>query len=81
MISLKEEYQSVAVGCASTIHGQAIFIQITLHLFQVQDTKSDQTVHGGLDGKMHRKPYREGYPPGKCSPDLKIYIHHQQHTL
>ena len=25
MISLKEEYQSVAVGCASTIHGQAIF--------------------------------------------------------
>ena len=24
---------------------------------------------------MHRKPYREGYPPGKCSPDLKIYIH------
>ena len=42
-----------------------------MHLFQVQDTRTDQKVHGGLGEKMHQKPCMEECPPAKCSPDLK----------
>ena len=58
------------------MHSLTLFrILITLYLFQVQDTRIDQTVHDGLDVKMHRKPCKEGYPPGRCNPALKRKIY------
>lgn len=46
-------------------------ILIAHYLFQVQDTRIDQRVHGGLDEKMHQQPHMEGCPPGRCSPALE----------
>lgn len=43
---------------------------LTHYLFQVQDTRIDQRVHGELDEKTHQKLCMEGCPPGRCNPVL-----------